>query len=119
MFYSYLIYHAKNVVKLVTFPSRDDFKFLGISASFHIAILNDIFFHYIFFRIFYYEIYCEMALRKYKRYFLKMHACPSLSLNKTLLMKLKPPPASYSTTSHHDSVGMVADGFMVARATAG
>lgn len=30
MFYSYLIYHAKNVVKLVTFSLRDDFEFLGI-----------------------------------------------------------------------------------------
>lgn len=53
-----------NVVKLVTFPLRYHFKFLGISVP--IAILNDIFFHYIFFRILCYEIYYEMVLRRYK-----------------------------------------------------
>lgn len=67
MFYSYLIYRTK-VVKLVTFPLRDDFEFLGIQLS-HVAILNDTFFHYIFFRIFYYKIYYEMTLRKYKSNF--------------------------------------------------
>lgn len=66
MFYSYLIYCAQNVAKLVTFPLRDDFKFQGVSASSQIAILNDIFFHYIFFRIFYYEMYHEMALESIK-----------------------------------------------------